>query len=117
MRISDLSFRQISGTGALVSAGLLAFGYYLQYFEGQDPCPLCLLQRGFYYGVLVVLAAGALHGPARGGAAAHAIRPGPGRRAGSVLQEGEPAARAHAAAAAARLRAVRGSALAFSRAV
>ena len=56
-----------------MSAALLAFGYYLQYFEAQDPCPLCLLQRGFYYGILVVLAAGALHGPGRGGAIAYAI--------------------------------------------
>src|SRR3970282_2858930 len=68
-----LSFRQIATAGALMCAALLAFGYYLQYFEGQDPCPLCLPQRGFYYGILVVLAAGALHGPARGGAIAYAI--------------------------------------------
>ena len=68
-----LSFRQIATAGALMCAALLAFGYYLQYFEGQDPCPLCLLQRGFYYGILVVLAAGALHGPGRGGAIAYAI--------------------------------------------
>jgi len=44
--------------GALTCAGLLGTGYFLQYFQGQDPCPLCLLQRGFYYGVLVVLAIG-----------------------------------------------------------
>ena len=48
---------------ALASAGLLAFGYYLQYFQSQDPCPLCLVQRGFYYGILLVFAAAALHGP------------------------------------------------------
>ena len=48
-------------------AGLLGFGYYLQYFDNQDPCPLCLLQRGFYYGVLVVFAIAASHLPGRGG--------------------------------------------------
>jgi len=73
MKISDLSFRQIAGAGALVSAGLLAFGYYLQYFEGQDPCPLCLLQRLFYYGIVFVLAVGALHAPRRAGQIAYAI--------------------------------------------
>src|SRR5258706_8699278 len=52
---------------ALACAGLLAFGYYLQYFGGQDPCPLCLVQRGFYYGVLVVCATAALHSPAKTG--------------------------------------------------
>ena len=52
---------------ALACAGLLGFGYYLQYFEGQDPCPLCLVQRGFYYGVLVVFAIAALHSPQKTG--------------------------------------------------
>lgn len=73
MKISELSFRQISAVAALASFGLLAFGYYLQYFVGQDPCPLCLVQRIFFFGVGVVLAAGAIHGPARIGAAAYSI--------------------------------------------
>ena len=50
---------------ALACAGLLAFGYYLQYFDGQDPCPLCLVQRGFYYAVLVVFTIAAIHGHGR----------------------------------------------------
>jgi disulfide bond formation protein DsbB len=52
---------------AMICAGLLAFGYYLQYFQGQDPCPLCLVQRGFFYGVLAVFVLAALHAPARTG--------------------------------------------------
>ena len=52
---------------ALACAGLLAFGYYLQYVDHQDPCPLCLVQRGFFYGVLAVFAVAALHSPARTG--------------------------------------------------
>ena len=59
--------RLLLAAPALACAGLLAFGYYLQYFEGQDPCPLCLVQRGFYYGVLIVFAAAALHLPGRSG--------------------------------------------------
>ncbi len=47
----------------LACAGLLAFGYYLQYFDNQNPCPLCLVQRGFYYGVIAVFTAAALHNP------------------------------------------------------
>jgi len=31
--------------------GLLAYGYYLQFVEYLDPCPLCITQRFFYYGV------------------------------------------------------------------
>lgn len=50
---------------ALACAGLLAYGYYLQYFQGEDPCPLCLVQRGFYYLVLATFAIAALHAPRR----------------------------------------------------
>ena len=52
---------------AVICAGLLAFGYYLQYFDNQDPCPLCLVQRGFYYGVLLIFAVAALHFPGKTG--------------------------------------------------
>lgn len=30
-------------------SGLLGYGYYLQYVEYLDPCPLCMTQRFFYY--------------------------------------------------------------------
>lgn len=73
MKISELSFRQMAAAGAAACAGLLATGYYLQYFQGQDPCPLCLLQRGFYYAVGLVLGAAALHGPGRLGARIYSI--------------------------------------------
>lgn len=59
--------RLLYAAPALACAGLLAFGYYLQYFDHQDPCPLCLVQRGFYYGILVVFAVAALHSPGRTG--------------------------------------------------
>ncbi len=52
---------------AVACAGLLGFGYYLQYFDGQDPCPLCLVQRAFFYGVILVFAAATLHFPGRTG--------------------------------------------------
>ncbi len=52
---------------AIACALLLAFGYYLQYFDNQDPCPLCMVQRGFYYGLLFVFAVAALHFPGRTG--------------------------------------------------
>jgi disulfide bond formation protein DsbB len=58
---------------ALACAGLLGFGYILEYFYGQDPCPLCLVQRAFYYGVLVVFAIAALHGPKKTGHAIYCV--------------------------------------------
>lgn len=51
-----------SALGAALCAALLGFGYYLQYVRGLEPCPLCLVQRGFYYGLLVVFLASAVHG-------------------------------------------------------
>jgi len=54
--------------GFVVCAGLLGFALYLQYFEGQEPCPLCALQRVAFMALAVAFLAGALHGPARAGA-------------------------------------------------
>ena len=68
-----LSNRILFSLGALACALLLGSGYYLQYFQGQDPCPLCLLQRGFYYAFGAVFLAAALHNPARAGTIAYSI--------------------------------------------
>jgi disulfide bond formation protein DsbB len=73
MKISELSFRQMAAAGAAASAGLLAYGYFLQYFAGQDPCPLCLVQRVFYFAIALVLLAAAVHGPGRLGARIYSI--------------------------------------------
>ncbi len=59
--------RLLLAAPALVCAGLLGFGYFLQYFQGQDPCPLCLVQRGFYYAVLAICALAAVHFPGQAG--------------------------------------------------
>jgi disulfide bond formation protein DsbB len=63
--VAELSFRQIAVAVTVACAGLLGYGYYLQYFDGQDPCPLCLLQRGFYYAIGITFVIAAVHGPAR----------------------------------------------------
>jgi disulfide bond formation protein DsbB len=76
-----ISARLLYGLGALACAGLLGTGYYLQYFEGQEPCPLCHVQRGFYYAVGFVFLAAALHGPGRAGTIAYGV-------AGAVLALG-----------------------------
>jgi disulfide bond formation protein DsbB len=56
---------------ALACAGLLGFGYYLQYVEGLNPCPLCLVQRGFFYAVMTISILAAIHGPKGWGRAAY----------------------------------------------
>ncbi len=47
---------------AMVCASFIGFALYLQHVEYQDPCPLCLVQRGFYIILLFVGIAASLHG-------------------------------------------------------
>jgi protein dithiol:quinone oxidoreductase len=54
--------------GFLICGGLLAFALYLQYYEAQDPCPLCILQRIAFIVLMVVFLIAGVHGPARRGA-------------------------------------------------
>ena len=54
--------------GFLVCAGLMGSALYLQYYEFQDPCPLCLLQRVVYIVLMALFLVAALHGPGRVGA-------------------------------------------------
>ena len=52
---------------------LLGFGYFLQFRQGLEPCPLCLVQRGFYYAVGATCLLAVLHGPRGGGIAVYGI--------------------------------------------
>ena len=62
--------------GFLACAGLLAFGYYLQFSVGLEPCPLCILQRIMLLATGVAFLLAALHHPAG--------RPGAGVYAGAI---------------------------------
>jgi disulfide bond formation protein DsbB len=53
--------------GFLVCASLLGYALYLQYFEYQDPCPLCIFQRIAFLAMGIVFLIGAVHGPRRVG--------------------------------------------------
>jgi len=57
------SVRIFYATLAAVCLGLLAFGYYLQYFAGQEPCPLCIFQRLAYFAIACAGLLGAIHAP------------------------------------------------------
>lgn len=54
--------------GFLACAGMISFALYLQHFEGQEPCPLCILQRVAWIALGGVFLVAAIHGPARVGA-------------------------------------------------
>lgn len=54
---------------AACALALLAAAGYLQHGPlGEQPCPLCIMQRYMYIGIAIVAAIGAIHGPARRGA-------------------------------------------------
>ena len=55
-----MRFRTGSALGATVCAALLGYGYYLQ-FKGLEPCPLCMVQRGFFYVVMALFIIAAVH--------------------------------------------------------
>src|SRR5215510_4982366 len=54
--------------GFLMCGGLLGYALYLQYYEYQNPCPLCILQRIAFIALMVVFLVAAVHGPRRVGA-------------------------------------------------
>ena len=54
--------------GFAVCAGLLGFALYLQYYDYQDPCPLCIVQRIAFIALAAIFLVAALHGPGRTGA-------------------------------------------------
>lgn len=47
----------------LISASLLGYGYYLQFVEGLNPCPLCIFQRVAFIAIIIISLVGTLHGP------------------------------------------------------
>ena len=59
--------------GAAACALLLGYGYFLQHVQGLEPCPLCLVQRGFFYALLAMFALAAMHCPARVGTILYAL--------------------------------------------
>jgi protein dithiol:quinone oxidoreductase len=64
-----LSPRQGYLAGFLACAGLIAFALYLQYVQGEDPCPLCMLQRIVFMALGIVFLAATVHNPQRMAAA------------------------------------------------
>jgi protein dithiol:quinone oxidoreductase len=59
--------------GFLVCAGMIGFALYLQHAQGQEPCPLCILQRVTWVALGGLFLVAALHGPARVGAIVYGV--------------------------------------------
>ncbi|MBF8269041.1 MAG: disulfide bond formation protein DsbB [Gammaproteobacteria bacterium] len=47
----------------LGAGSLLSFGYYLQFYKGIEPCPLCMFQRFAYMAVILFSLVALIHGP------------------------------------------------------
>jgi protein dithiol:quinone oxidoreductase len=60
---SVLSRRLLNIAGFAVCAGLLAYALYTQFYQGLEPCPLCIFQRIGVALLGVVFLAAALHDP------------------------------------------------------
>ena len=65
---SKLTPRLGYSAGFLICGLLFAFALYLQYYEYQNPCPLCILQRVAFIAMMAVFLVGAIHGPRHTGA-------------------------------------------------
>ncbi|MEM9101876.1 MAG: disulfide bond formation protein B [Pseudomonadota bacterium] len=55
--------RYINFLGFFICHELLLVGYYFQFVEGMEPCPLCIFQRVAFMAVGTVFLIAALHNP------------------------------------------------------
>lgn len=69
----DLTRRRVLAAFALIPFALLAEGLILQHFQGQPPCPLCVLQRGAFFLIGAIALVAVVHDPRRRGAAIYAV--------------------------------------------
>lgn len=69
--ISSLVPRRGYALGFVICFALLAFALYLQHYEQQEPCPLCILQRVAFSALAAIFLAAALHGPGKAGSAVY----------------------------------------------
>jgi len=59
--------------GFAASAALIGYALFVQYVQGLEPCPLCILQRVAVIAVGVLFLLAALHDPAERGARAYGV--------------------------------------------
>lgn len=73
MRWQNISSRWLYLVGALTVSGLMGFGFYLQYFLHEEPCPLCMVQRVIFILIMIFFLLAAMHGPRKVGRIIYAI--------------------------------------------
>jgi disulfide bond formation protein DsbB len=65
--------RAVNLAAAGACALLLGYAYYLQHFQGLEPCPLCIFQRVAVFGLAIVFLLAAIHNPGALGARVYAV--------------------------------------------
>jgi len=70
---------------AVACAGLLGFGYYLEFHDGLEPCPMCIFQRLCFMAIVVVASLGVVHGPLRVGAVVYSALIALGAAVGATI--------------------------------
>jgi disulfide bond formation protein DsbB len=63
-----LSRRLLNGLVFLGCVSCLSFSYYVQHYQGFEPCPLCIFQRLALLAVTLMFLAATLHNPHEWGA-------------------------------------------------
>jgi protein dithiol:quinone oxidoreductase len=69
----NISSRWLYLAGVISVSGLMGFGLFLQYVMHQDPCPLCMVQRVIFIGILLLFGLATLQGPQRMGERVYAV--------------------------------------------
>ena len=59
LKSSRIVFALISST----CIALLAYGYYLQYFQNLEPCPMCIFQRICYFAIAICATLAVIQNP------------------------------------------------------
>ena len=72
-RFSVLDFRIIAMAILVICVALLAYGYWLQFGEHLEPCPLCIFQRMSFVALAAIALAGAMHNPSAIGRRVYAL--------------------------------------------
>ncbi len=63
VNINFMNPRLIHLTFFVICSCLLGYGYYLQYVEYLEPCPLCMVQRVAFLAIALTALISAIHGP------------------------------------------------------
>lgn len=61
MSIRFFTYRLINLYAAMLTLGLVGFALYTQYYQGVEPCPLCIMQRLVFIALAIVFIGGSLY--------------------------------------------------------